>query len=75
VALKEQTKPQLAQALEDYFERRFPEAAVSLKRVLQANPSDKTAQRYLKYLEETGALRLTLKYGDSGRPEHHYSSA
>lgn len=34
--------------------------------------SRSTAQRYLKYLEETGRLRLTLRYGDSGRPEHHY---
>ncbi|WP_149183699.1 response regulator [Streptomyces sp. TRM49041] len=41
----------------------------------QARVSRSTAQRYLKYLEETGRLRLTLKYGDSGRPEHHYSSA
>jgi predicted ATPase/class 3 adenylate cyclase len=48
VALKEQTKAQLAVALEDYFARRFPEAAVSLKHVLQVNPNDKTAQRYLK---------------------------
>ncbi|MFE9094096.1 response regulator [Streptomyces sp. NPDC007264] len=41
----------------------------------QARVSRSTAQRYLKYLEEQGRLRLTLKYGDSGRPEHHYSTA
>jgi response regulator of citrate/malate metabolism len=41
----------------------------------QARVSRSTAQRYLKYLEEQGRLRLTLKYGDSGRPEHHYSNA
>ncbi len=41
----------------------------------QAKVSRSTAQRYLKYLEETGRLRLTLKYGDSGRPEHRYSGA
>lgn len=41
----------------------------------QARVSRSTAQRYLKYLEEQGRLRLTLKYGDSGRPEHHYSAA
>jgi predicted ATPase/class 3 adenylate cyclase len=48
VALKEQTRAQFAEALEDYFARRFPEAAVSLKKVLGVNPNDKTAQRYLK---------------------------
>jgi predicted ATPase/class 3 adenylate cyclase len=47
-ALKEQTKAQLNAALEDYFARRFAEAAVSLKKVLAANPEDKSAQRYLK---------------------------
>ncbi|GAA3993799.1 response regulator [Streptomyces marokkonensis] len=36
--------------------------------------SRSTAQRYLKYLEETGRLRLTLKYGDTGRPEHRYGA-
>ncbi|MBK3633537.1 response regulator, partial [Streptomyces sp. MBT97] len=32
--------------------------------------SRQTAQRYLKLLERTGRARLTLKYGDAGRPEH-----
>ncbi|MFF5573031.1 response regulator [Streptomyces luteogriseus] len=36
--------------------------------------SRSTAQRYLKYLEENGKLQLTLRYGDSGRPEHIYQS-
>ncbi|MEU3528107.1 response regulator [Streptomyces sp. NPDC038707] len=40
----------------------------------QARVSRSTAQRYLKYLEEEGRLHLTLKYGDSGRPEHYYST-
>lgn len=35
--------------------------------------SRSTAQRYLKYLEGTGHVRLTLKYGDTGRPEHLYT--
>ncbi len=71
VTLKERTKAQLAAALEDYFARRFPEAAVSLKHVLQVNPNDKTAQRYLKsaahYMVEgveddwTGVERMTEK--------------
>jgi response regulator of citrate/malate metabolism len=35
--------------------------------------SRSTAQRYLKYLEHAGRISLTLKYGDTGRPEHRYS--
>ena len=34
--------------------------------------SRQTAQRYLKLLERTGRARLTLRYGDAGRPEHRY---
>jgi class 3 adenylate cyclase len=49
VALKGATKAQLAEALDHYFARRFPEAAVLLKKVLDRNPSDKTAQLYLKH--------------------------
>ncbi|MET9134447.1 response regulator [Streptomyces antibioticus] len=37
--------------------------------------SRQTAQRYLKLLERTGRARLTLKYGDAGRPEHRYTWA
>ncbi|WJV45708.1 response regulator [Streptomyces flavofungini] len=35
--------------------------------------SRQTAQRYLKLLERTGRVRLSLKYGDTGRPEHRYA--
>ncbi|MCG6921744.1 MAG: AAA family ATPase [Acidobacteria bacterium] len=48
IALKQQTKDLLAQALDDYFAKRFPEAAVSLKKVLESFPGDKTARRYLE---------------------------
>ncbi|GGW69447.1 transcriptional regulatory protein [Streptomyces lucensis JCM 4490] len=34
--------------------------------------SRQTAQRYLKLMERTGRVRLTLRYGDAGRPEHRY---
>ncbi|GHD88771.1 response regulator [Streptomyces naganishii] len=34
--------------------------------------SRQTAQRYLKLLERAGRVRLTLRYGDAGRPEHRY---
>ncbi|WP_116214269.1 DUF7342 family protein [Streptomyces olivoreticuli] len=39
----------------------------------RAGLSRSTAQRYLKRLEESGRLRLTLKYGETGRPEHRYA--
>ncbi|MBO1335773.1 response regulator [Streptomyces sp. VRA16 Mangrove soil] len=35
--------------------------------------SRSTAQRYLRTLEQSGRLRLSLKYGDTGRPEHRYA--
>ncbi|MDX2544533.1 response regulator [Streptomyces sp. WI04-05B] len=35
--------------------------------------SRSTAQRYLRHLEQEGRLRLSLKYGDTGRPEHQYA--
>ncbi|MFJ3641184.1 response regulator [Streptomyces sp. NPDC090108] len=34
--------------------------------------SRQTAQRCLKLLERAGRARLTLRYGDAGRPEHLY---
>ncbi|SHH87275.1 response regulator [Streptomyces sp. 3214.6] len=34
--------------------------------------SRSTAQRYLRHLEQAGRLHLSLKYGDTGRPEHRY---
>ncbi|NGO76644.1 response regulator [Streptomyces sp. YC504] len=37
--------------------------------------SRQTAQRYLKLLERSGRVRLGLRYGDTGRPEHRYEWA
>ncbi|KUJ68625.1 two-component system response regulator [Streptomyces albus subsp. albus] len=34
--------------------------------------SRQTAQRYLKLLERAGRVRLSLRYGGTGRPEHRY---
>lgn len=34
-----------------------------------------TAQRYLSYLVREGLVRLELRYGSTGRPEHRYRSA
>lgn len=31
-----------------------------------------TARRYFEYLVPTGAIRLSLRYGTTGRPEHVY---
>lgn len=42
---------------------------------VRAGLSRSTAQRYLKYLESAGRIRLSLKYGDTGRPEHRYAWA
>ncbi|MEV4680399.1 DUF7342 family protein [Streptomyces kurssanovii] len=38
----------------------------------RAGVSRQTAQRYLKLLERSGRVRLTLRYGETGRPEHRY---
>lgn len=35
-----------------------------------AGMSRQTAQRCPKLLERTGRVRLTLRYGEKGRPEH-----
>jgi len=34
-----------------------------------------TAQRYLTYLQRHGVVRLHLRYGVTGRPEHRYTPA
>ena len=41
----------------------------------RAGISRGTARRYLEYLEKTGAIDLSLRYGTTGRPEHLYSWA
>ncbi|MFJ6635288.1 response regulator [Streptomyces sp. NPDC091376] len=38
-----------------------------------AGVSRQTAQRYLKLLERSGRVRLSLRYGETGRPEHRYA--
>jgi class 3 adenylate cyclase len=54
--LKLKTLDYYNNGLKDYFNQNFAEAAVSLKKVLNENPKDKTARRYLqqsaKYLVE-----------------------
>jgi response regulator of citrate/malate metabolism len=41
----------------------------------RAGVSRQTAQRYLKLLERAGRVRLSLRYGETGRPEHRYAWA
>ena len=41
----------------------------------QVGISRPTAQRYLSYLAQHGVVRLQLRYGSAGRPEHRYSAA
>ena len=38
----------------------------------QVGVSRATAQRYLTYLERHGVVKLQLRYGTTGRPEHRY---
>ncbi|WP_030260805.1 DUF7342 family protein [Streptomyces violens] len=52
---------------------RSAETPLSAQEVAQrAGLSRQTAQRYLKLLERAGRVKLTLRYGETGRPEHRY---
>ncbi|MGW2014107.1 response regulator [Streptomyces sp. NPDC001927] len=49
------------------------DGALSAQEIAErAGVSRQTAQRYLKLLERAGRVRLSLKYGETGRPEHRY---
>jgi response regulator of citrate/malate metabolism len=53
---------------------RAADDAVSATDVAQrVGVSRATAQRYLSYLERHGVVRLHLRYGATGRPEHRYA--
>jgi response regulator of citrate/malate metabolism len=55
---------------------RAAEGPLSAQEVAEnAGMSRQTAQRYLKLLERTGRVRLSLRYGETGRPEHRYTWA
>ncbi|MEV0603885.1 response regulator [Streptomyces sp. NPDC050315] len=52
---------------------RSAETPLSAQEVARrAGLSRQTAQRYLKLLERAGRVKLTLRYGETGRPEHRY---
>jgi response regulator of citrate/malate metabolism len=50
-----------------------PVSAAEIAR--QVGVSRATAQRYLSYLSQHGIVRLQLRYGVAGRPEHLYTAA
>ncbi|MER5554910.1 response regulator [Streptomyces sp. NPDC002793] len=55
---------------------RTAEGPLSAQEIAEsAGMSRQTAQRYLKLLERTGRVRLSLRYGETGRPEHRYTWA
>ncbi|MFI8105218.1 response regulator [Streptomyces sp. NPDC086023] len=50
------------------------EGSLSAQEIAErAGLSRQTAQRYLKLLERGGRVRLSLRYGETGRPEHRYA--
>jgi response regulator of citrate/malate metabolism len=52
---------------------RAAEGPLSAQEVAQRSGlSRQTAQRYLKLLERAGRVRMSLRYGETGRPEHRY---
>jgi response regulator of citrate/malate metabolism len=53
--------------------RQAPEPVSAAEVADQLGVSRPTAQRYLSYLAEQDLVRLQLKYGSAGRPEHRYS--
>jgi response regulator of citrate/malate metabolism len=55
--------------------RSAPSAVSAADIAEQVGVSRATAQRYLIYLAQHGIVRLQLRYGATGRPEHRYSSA
>lgn len=55
--------------------RSAPSAVSAAEVAEQVGVSRATAQRYLSYLAQHGIVRLQLRYGATGRPEHRYSPA
>jgi response regulator of citrate/malate metabolism len=55
--------------------RAAPDAMSAAEVAEAVGISRATAQRYLSYLERYGVVRLKLRYGATGRPEHRYSIA
>jgi len=55
--------------------RTAPAAVSAVEVAEQVGVSRATAQRYLSYLAQHGIVRLQLRYGATGRPEHLYLPA
>jgi response regulator of citrate/malate metabolism len=54
--------------------RMAPRAISAAEVAEQLGISRPTAQRYLSYLAQHGVVKLQLRYGTAGRPEHRYST-
>jgi response regulator of citrate/malate metabolism len=67
------SSPTLALVLDTVRETTSGITAVAVAE--RAGISRGTARRYLEYLENSGAVQLSLRYGTTGRPEHLYSWA
>lgn len=52
--------------------RTTPDALSAAQAAELTGVSRATAQRYLSYLVREGMVRLELRYGATGRPEHRY---
>ncbi|MFE9449548.1 response regulator [Streptomyces sp. NPDC006739] len=55
--------------------RTAPDALSAAEAAERTGVSRATAQRYLSYLVKEGMVRLELRYGAAGRPEHLYRIA
>ena len=65
--------PTLDLILRDLMRQHAPQTAQEVAD--RTGVSRGTARRYLEYLEKTGSVELSLRYGSTGRPEHLYSWA
>ncbi|WP_394940986.1 response regulator [Psychromicrobium sp. YIM B11713] len=54
------------------LERASGQHRTALEVAQEIGISRATAQRYLSVLVEEGAVSVSLRYGTTGRPEHHY---
>ncbi|MFD7534706.1 helix-turn-helix domain-containing protein [Streptomyces sp. NPDC059819] len=55
--------------------RAVPDALSAAEAAERTGASRATAQRHLSYLVKEGTVRLELRYGATGRPEHLYRVA
>ncbi|AJT40791.1 response regulator [Psychromicrobium lacuslunae] len=68
------TRSVTEQEIRSALQRAGGEHRTALEVAQEIGISRATAQRYLSVLVEEGAASVSLRYGATGRPEHHYSS-